>query len=71
MLSVAKISAVISLVAAMMWAGSLDFEDAIAEELHYCSEVLLWKTSSLENRRFGHPDYRGIYEEVCRGYENG
>lgn len=39
--------------------GQMDFEDALSQEQTYCKRVAegTW------------PDYKGIYEKVCKKYE--
>lgn len=61
-----------------MWAVAalfhfISIDDAATAELHrqaYCEDVAIWlRDASLgvpEHERFGHPDYDGVYHEMCR-----
>jgi hypothetical protein len=43
--------------------GTMDYNDALAEERHYCASVERYKfTNGLE----GHPDYKSL-REICGG----
>ena len=48
-----------------------DFEEAKAAEFRYCSDVALWRTYQMADgsSRYGHPDYKGIYDDVCKELE--
>jgi hypothetical protein len=54
-----------------LWLGGSDFEEAKAAEFRYCSDVALWRTYQMTDgsSRYGHPDYKGIYDDVCRELE--
>ena len=58
-------------ISALMLVGSMDYEDAILEEQRYCTDVAIWRTNQMTtgSQSFGHPDYKGIYNEVCSKYE--
>ena len=51
--------------------SSMDYEDAKAAELRYCENVATWQVHQMTNKStaYGHPDYKGIYDRVCRQYE--
>ena len=59
------------LISALLLAGDMDYEDAFIEEIRYCNDVALWRHNQMTtgSKQFGHPDYKGIYAEVCRKYE--
>ncbi len=54
-----------------LMAGGSDFEEAKAQELRYCADVATWRVYQMTDgsSRYGHPDYKGIYDEVCKEHE--
>ena len=59
------------LISALLLAGAMDYEDAVIEEIRYCNDVALWRHNQMTtgSKQFGHPDYKEIYNEVCKKYE--
>lgn len=64
-------AAMLFLLSILLFAGSMDYEDAVAEEIRYCTDVATWRVHQMTDKStsHGHPDYKGIYDDVCRQYE--
>jgi hypothetical protein len=49
--------------------GSMDYDDHLKAEAHYCAMVGQWKSDEAlyvpPAQRRGWPDYRNEYEQVC------
>lgn len=49
--------------------GSMDYDDHVKAEAHYCAMVGMWKSDEAlyvpPPQRRGWPDYRNEYEQVC------
>ena len=51
------------MIAAILIAGQMDYDDAVKAESDYCDSVKAWRVT---NGHAGHPDYKGIANEVCK-----
>lgn len=58
-----QIIAAILVITGLLIASSMDYEDAVKQESDYCSGVKEWAATGGHG---GHPDYKGIYSEVCK-----
>ena len=51
-------------------AGADSMAEAQRYQEEYCANVKLWNEENargvVQNERFGHSDYRGIAEEICK-----
>ena len=56
---------------AFLVVSTADKQDLIAAEFRYCSEVVIWDTHKMTDGSsdYGHPDYKGIYDDVCKELE--
>tara|TARA_R110000803_G_scaffold32692_2_gene71865 strand:+ start:692 stop:925 length:234 start_codon:yes stop_codon:yes gene_type:complete len=50
--------------------GSMDYEDEVAAELLYCTNVESWGISTMTDgsKEYGHPDFKGIAKDICPKY---
>jgi hypothetical protein len=57
--------------AAFLIVSKADRQDLVAEEFRYCTEVVIWDTHKMTDGSsdYGHPDYKGIYDDVCKELE--
>lgn len=53
----------ILIVVIIVIASTMDYQDEVKQQLHYCEMVKLYKSSNGEN---GWPDYKNIYETECK-----
>lgn len=60
---VATAALVVIALAALGIAGNMDKQDAEQRHSTYCEMVQTFKES---NGAYGWPDYKGIYQEVCK-----
>ena len=58
-----QILCAVVIIAAIMVVGSMDYEDAKRQESDYCASVRAWDDTV---GKYGHPDYNGNYNEVCK-----
>jgi hypothetical protein len=51
--------------------SNADKQDLIDSQFSYCSQAALWNTHKMTDgsSNYGHPDYKGIYAEVCKELE--
>jgi len=56
---------------AFLVVSKADKQDLVAEEFRYCSDVVIWNTHQMTDGSsdYGHPDYKGIYDDVCKELE--
>lgn len=49
--------------------GRMDYAHELNQQSEYCSQVELWQSQSsvAPEHRAGWPDYRGVYNEMCKG----
>lgn len=50
------------MIAAILIAGQMDYDDAVKAESDYCASVKAWRVTG---GHAGHPDYKEISKEVC------
>ncbi len=57
--------------AAFLIVSKADKQDLVAAEFRYCTEVVIWATHKMTDGSsdYGHPDYKGIYDDVCKELE--
>ena len=64
-------AAMLFVLSILLFAGSMDYEDAVAEEIRYCTDVATWRVHQMTDKStaYGHPDYKNIYQSACTKYE--
>lgn len=63
-----EIAALIVLVVSVYLLGTLSIEEEIVDNHYYCEMVELFESQKRvpKAERYGHPDYKNVYDQVCK-----